>query len=284
MKAKLYILFNYFIAIGISYFCFTLLNNKINLLWATLISDLLCTLIIFMFSLIFNNSSCYDPYWSVIPPLIVLLWIINLSYWDLYSILILLTYLIWSIRLTYNWVTNWQGLTHEDWRYVNFRKRFKKGYWFTSFMGIHIFPTIVVFLGLLPIYFGLQYLKVQYYSLFICGILLSLLGVLISYIADINLTKHRNSINRKKSIMSGIWKYSRHPNYLGEITFWLGSFITGLSYSLENYFTVIGFIGMVLLFNLYSIPSMEKRLIQSKEDYSMVINKVPRLLPIKFRK
>ena len=120
--------------------------------------------------------------------------------------------------------------------------------------------------------------------LFIIGSFISLLGVIISLIADIYLTQHRNSLNRNKAIRIGIWKFSRHPNYLGELSFWFGSFIIGIAYGLENYFTAIGIIGMILLFNLYSIPVIEKKLKQTKSNYNQVIDEVPRLLPYRIIK
>ncbi len=282
MKAKLYLLFSYVIALILGYLSFSYFTKDMNTLYATLIADIICTLVIFIFSVITNNSSIYDPYWSVIPPFIILLWLKNVGF-AINSYIILGIYLIWSIRLTYNCLVNWKGFKHEDWRYAYFRTKFKKAYWFISFFGIHLFPTIMVFLGMLPVYYGIESGTVNNQVLFGLGVLISLIGTTLSYLADYHLSKHRNSANKTKAINYGIWKYSRHPNYLGEITFWLGSFIIGMSYDYHHYFTIIGFLGMVILFNAYSIPAMEKRLLNSKDDYREIINEVPRLIPVKFR-
>lgn len=282
MKVKIFVLFTYIVALIIGFLSFTFFSEHFNLLISTLLADILCTIIIFVFSMLVDNSSMYDPYWSVLPPLIVLLWLWKFEVFNIYTSIILAVYLIWSIRLTLNWFINWKG--YEDWRYVGFRKKFGKLYPLISFLGIHLFPTLIVFLSLLPLYFGFKLINIENFSLFYIGNIICLLGVFISLIADIQLTKHRTSINKDLAINIGIWKYSRHPNYLGELSFWLGTFIIGLSYSIDNYFTSIGIIGMILLFNLYSIPAMEKKLLQSKTNYQEIINETPRLLPIKIFK
>jgi len=284
MKAKIFIIISYLLAITIGFMTFNYFNQHLNLLISTLLADIICTVIIFIISIIKNNSSVYDSYWSVIPPLIVLLWIKEFAVNNIYSYIILAVYLIWAIRLTLNWLINWKGFRHEDWRYVSFRNKFGKLYWLISFLAVHLFPTLMVFLALSPIYFGLRIGNIENYTLFTIGNIIALFGVYISLISDIHLTKHRESLAKDIAINVGIWKYSRHPNYLGELSFWLGSFIIGISYSMDNYFTSIGIIGMILLFNLYSIPAMEKKLLNSKRNYNDVINETPRLIPMKIFK
>jgi len=281
MKAYLYIIISYTIALSIGFLSYQYFLQDFNPLMAIFIADIICTIIIFIFSVIVNNSSVYDPYWSVIPPFILILWLVHFEFYTFTAIIILTTVLIWALRLTYNWAVNWKGFQHEDWRYVQFRKQFGKAYWLISLLGIHLFPTVMVFLGMMPLYYALKIGSIEYMLGLLIGVAIALLGVMISYLADIHLTKHRNSENRRKAITIGIWKYSRHPNYLGEVTFWLGCFIIGFSFDSNNYFTVIGFLAMLLLFNLFSIPVMEKRLQLNKNDYLEIKRTIPKLIPIK---
>ena len=66
--------------------------------------------------------------------------------------------------------------------------------------------------------------------LFYFGIFIFLLGFLVEIIADNQKTKFRKDpINKDNFITTGLWKYSRHPNYLGEITLWLGVAVMSLS-------------------------------------------------------
>ena len=121
-------------------------------------------------------------------------------------------------------------------------------------------------------------------SYFYSGLLIFTLGFITEIIADNQKSKFRKEPNNKdKFITTGIWKYSRHPNYLGELTFWMGCFIAGLGAGF-NIATTLGIIGMILLFNLYSIPKMEQRQLKTKKNYQDIIDTIPRLLPLQRRK
>ena len=284
-KSLIYVIIGYSVALVVGYFSYHYFKQSFNILIATLLADLCATVVIFIFSLIVNNSSIYDPYWSVIPVFILLLWVIELGVVlsSLSTVLIVSGVLAWAIRLTLNWPINWQGLTHEDWRYRGFRKQFGKWYWLISLLAIHIFPTLMVFLGMIPLYYGLGLIAYET-ILLVIGFLTVILAVYIAYKADNELIHHRQSDEMSRSIRTGVWRHSRHPNYLGEITFWFGIFLMGFSFSFDNLLTVIGFVAMVALFEGYSIPAMEKRLLQSKDDYDDIIKTTPRLFPFSIRK
>ena len=78
----------------------------------------------------------------------------------------------------------------------------------------------------------------------------------------------------------GLWSKSRHPNYLGEILFWLGLFVFSFKYFINgDYWTSYGVIAMIILFRAISIPMMEKRLEKSKIGYKDYQKKVKALIP-----
>lgn len=263
----------YTITMAVGLITFFVLKDRVSLLINTLIVDVVMTVIIFLFSVRYNNSSMYDPYWSVIPVFIVILWMLNINGISEYSLIVLFGVLIWAIRLTVNWFLNFKGFIIEDFRYVDFRKQFKSMYWLISFLGIHMFPTLIVLLGLYPIYFILTNQIVTIWFIYV-GTGVMLLGAVISYVSDNQLRSHKEE-NGNASIMTGLWKYSRHPNYFGEVTFWAGIFIASLSIGFDLNAS-LGIIAMLLLFNLYSVPKMEKKLLNNKSDYQEVINSVPR--------
>ncbi len=254
-------------------------NDGYSILFSTLIADVVMTIIIFIVSIKIDNSSVYDPYWSIIPVFIVLAWIVDLGVMNTFSIITLLGVIVWSYRLTRNWAIDFKGFTHEDFRYVDFRNKFKKGYWVISFIGIHLFPTLIVLLGLVPLLFVFTH-SVEYVSLIYIGVVTMILGAAISFIADAQLREHKFNFPNK-SITTGLWKYSRHPNYFGEVLFWFSIFIVSLSTG-GHLYNSLGFISMFLLFNFYSVPKMEAKLLKNKDDYHLVIDNHPRffLLPV----
>jgi steroid 5-alpha reductase family enzyme len=248
-----------------------------------LIADVAATIIVFVFSIVFNNSSVYDPYWSVAPPFIVVyLMTIFPEGNSPRQWIILVLVLFWSFRLTINWLRGWPGLKHQDWRYTSIAEKTGELYWPVSFLGIHFMPTIFVFLGCLPLWYGLSGNEPLNIYDFIAA-LFTLSAILTEWIADEQLIKFRKNKSGNSYMTTGLWAVSRHPNYLGEISFWGGIFLFAVSASdFENtngYWTVIGFISMVILFKFISIPLMEKRNIERKPGYQEYINKVPALFP-----
>lgn len=248
-----------------------------------LIADIIATAIVFMFSVILNNSSVYDPYWSVIPPIIVLYLINQFPEGNSFrQIIIFVLVAFWSIRLTVNWGRGWNGFKHQDWRYINIAEKTKIFYWPVSFLGIHLMPTLFVFAGCLPLWYSLSSTEpFNFYDGF--AVLFTFVAILIEWIADEQLKQFKKKDKINGFIQSGLWSVSRHPNYLGEICFWISLFLFVVSTSkfnnLTGYWTVGGLISMIILFKFISIPMMEKRNKIRKPGYQNYIDKVPALFP-----
>lgn len=247
------------------------------------VADVVATVLVFAVSAMFNNSSVYDPYWSVVPPIIVLYLIkIFPEGNEIRQFVILALVLFWGIRLTVNWWRGWQGIKYQDWRYTSIAEKTGQFYWPVSFLGIHFMPTVFVFLGCLPLWYALS--SSEPFNIYdVVAALFTFSAILIEWIADEQLIKFRKTGSGKSFMNTGIWAVSRHPNYLGEISFWGGVFLfavsaTGLIHS-NGMWTIIGFISMVILFKFISIPLMEKRNIERKPGYQEYIKKVPALFP-----
>lgn len=266
-------------AIGaISYF---LLIPYMSVLFATLLADIIMTFAVWGFSMKFDNSSIYDPYWSVVPPFIVFIWMLALDSIDFSTVLLLIAVSIWALRLTLNWYTDFKGFSHEDFRYVDFRKRFKRWYWLISLLGIHLFPTVIVFASLYPLYHVMVTpvlpelgLAISVSPVIMMGAGIMIGAAYLSFVADSQLRAHKQTTSTQ-SIKHGLWQYSRHPNYFGEVLFWVGVYVSSLATGLAV-LPAIGVIGMLVLFNFYSVPKMESKLLSNKEDYHQIVETVPR--------
>ncbi len=122
-------------------------------LWLdSLIADVLATLVVFAFSRAHGNSSFYDAFWSVAPPLLLLHWWVEGGAADHYprGWLVTVVVLLWAVRLTANWVQTFPGRHHEDWRYGMLRKRAGRWELPVDLLAIHLIPTMQVFLGMVP--------------------------------------------------------------------------------------------------------------------------------------
>lgn len=272
------ILIVYIISITVGIITYESLD--LNYWLSLLIADSISTVIVFAFSLIFNNSSVYDPYWSVLPIVVVIYYSIKFGINNI-TIFYLIAILLWGIRLTLNWAYTFSNLNHEDWRYKMYKERFPRLYPIINFFGIHYFPTIVVFLCMLPMVFVFNNSS-EFSYLIIIGFVISVLAFILQLISDIEMHKFR----KKKThtlINVGLWKYSRHPNYLGEILMWYGVYFMMLAV-LPNYFYLfIGALVNMLMFLFISIPMAEKRQ-SSKEGFDLYKKNTHMLLPIPKRR
>jgi steroid 5-alpha reductase family enzyme len=246
---------------------------KGNLIVNVIIADLIATVIIWVIGSLFKNASVYDPYWSVAP--LIMVWPF-VSKFDAKSFLILFVIGLWGLRLTFNWVLSFDGIRSQDWRYTQYQTKFPKLWPLVNLFGIHLMPTVIVLGVMIPAFLGLQ----SENPLNVFGIIaacVSLLGIGLEHFADSQSRRFRLSHHGKVND-SGLWKYSRHPNYLGEITMWWGIFFILLAIDPSKYLFFLGPLANTLLFVFISIPLMEGRQIKNKPDYAAYQAKTSMLL------
>lgn len=270
----------YILAAALGIIVYTLLPYSfwLNLL----IADVAATVFVFIFSLIFKNASVYDPYWSVQPIVIVCAFAIGKEL-TLSRILVLVAVLIWGMRLTANWAYTFHGLKCEDWRYTMLHGKTGKLYPFVNFTGIHLVPTLVVYGCILPAVFLFES-AAGCNTITVIGFLISVFAFTVQGAADIEMHSFRILKNSGKITdnfnRNGLWKYSRHPNYLGELLMWWGVAISVVSVMPQNFFLIAGAFANTCLFLLASIPMADGRQAR-KEGYDEYKNETRMLLPIK---
>jgi steroid 5-alpha reductase family enzyme len=254
----------------------------------TFCADLVATVVVFAVAMAVGNSSLYDPYWSVAPAVIVVAWAIWSSGADLAAISgrqasVIVMVLIWAARLTANWALSWRGLSHEDWRYVRVRAQVsgRLPWWLVSLTGIQMMPTLVVFTGLLAVWPAVTVVGAPLGPLDAAAVAVTVTAIAIETAADRQLRRFvRNPANHARVLARGLWRYSRHPNYLGEIGFWWGMWLFGLAAAPAWWWTVVGPIAMVLLFTFVSVPMMDRRSLERRPAYAEHMRRVPALLPL----
>jgi len=287
IRSKLILLLVYIIAFTLAWYVSGVSNYPLLLQSAVMVA--LAVAVIFMGSIDFNNSSVFDPYWSVAPPVMVvyywfgadgyLLLTMN-NFLDMRLIAVFLPTLLYGIRLTWNFLSGWPGLSHEDWRYRDFRKSAGKLYWVVSFLGIHYFPALMVFGGTLSIWVVATHGIRPVGWLDLAGFILTLVAILLEAISDRQLRRFlKTEGGSGKSCDQGLWAFSRHPNYLGEILFWWGLFLFALAADPGYWWVIAGPLAITLMFVFISIPMMEKRQLARRTDYVSYRKRVPFLLP-----
>lgn len=245
-----------------------------------LAGNIAATFVIYFFSLILDNASVYDPYWSVQPPLILVLCLIHLNIALTFPIfLLMISIMVWAVRLTFNWARGWEGFHDQDWRYTMLKEKAPKMYPLTNLFGIQLMPTLLVFLQLIgPIRFMQGISEVNF--LLLIGTMMILLSAVFQYIADEQMKQFKDQNKVKKAcIDQGLWSVSRHPNYFGEIMVWWGVFLIYFSQTMRFDILILAPIAMTGLFVFISIPMMEKKMLRTRPEYQIYQKQVSMLIP-----
>ncbi|MDY0209799.1 MAG: DUF1295 domain-containing protein [Acholeplasma sp.] len=243
----------------------TFIQEKIGI--ELLLMDIVMTLVIYLGSLILKNASLYDPYWSVIPPFLMLYAMIKLSAYSYLNWVLWIVVFVWAIRLTYNWAINWQSFSHQDWRYDLIKQKTKKLYPLANLFGIQLMPTIVVYAQIYVAYLVIEQNAVLSISA-ILSALVVLLATFIQFLSDKQMKAFRSNKQNKRVIDIGLWQYSRHPNYFGEILVWWGVYGFYLSVNQTLDWLILAPMLMTMLFLGISIPMMENKILKTRPEYS----------------
>jgi steroid 5-alpha reductase family enzyme len=259
------------------------------------LADLIGSLVIYINCVCLNNFSIYDPYWTVQSSVLSAYYVFSLNNkadnYRLYIVAILVN--TWSIRLTSNFFLNGiNSIHHEDWHYTQFRVKMNTfSYFISGFFMFILIPTLLVFVGCTPLYYiALSDENMNYLDLLAFIIIIS--AIIIEGVADTQLRNKLKTEPKDKRIVmdEGLWSLSRHPNYFGEISFWFGLYVCGLSSGAsvyDQFYAAVFFLGPFAIFSLIyfgSLPMMEDRQLERRKTlYSNYMQRVTfKLLPLNF--
>ena len=188
---------------------------------------------------------------------------------------------VWSVRLTRNWFISWDGFSHEDFRYINLKKGNKLKLEFINFTGIHLIPTLQVNLSLAPLYFIHNSVELNETNfLLILASIFTMLAVAIETLADEQMRLFKKDrLNDGTTMTKGLWHYSRHPNYFGEVMFWVGIYLMAILTTETPTWLLIAPVSMLMLFIFISCPIMDNRSLERRHDYQSYMTKTSSLIP-----
>ena len=184
----------------------------------------------------------------------IAIWSFATSNQTWYHALLLLMVLVWAVRLggflLYRVIKK-----GKDARFDGMRESF------TKFGKFWLAQAITVWVMMIPSVFAFN-AEPSYDWLAITGVIIWAIGLVCETVADLQkLAFNNNPANKNKWIDTGIWHYSRHPNYFGEILVWVGVYLFTLA-SLPLLPAIIGLVSpafiIILLLFISGIPILEK--------------------------
>ncbi len=186
---------------------------------------------------------------------------------------------LWSLRLSTHIFSRNKG-KGEDERYIELARSWGKWFLLRSFLQVFVLQGALLLLTASALLYIIATPSSGITLLDMFGAVVWITGFLFESIADRQLAQFiKNQENRGTLIQSGLWKYSRHPNYFGEIVQWWGIWCIALSlpYGLWTIFAPLTI--TFLITKVSGIPLTEARM-QRKEGYEEYRRRVSILIPL----
>lgn len=229
------------------------ISMDISYILATLGVSLAINILMFLVAFRLQSDKLTDISYSVTFAVIAV-WAFTLSDRSAYHSVLLVLVFLWAVRLgsflLYRILKNGKDKRFDDMR-GNF---FKFGRFWVA-------QAVTVWAVMIPSVLAASH-QAALSTVAYVGMALWTVGLIIETIADVQKIQFKNNpANKGKWIESGIWRYSRHPNYFGEIVVWIGVYIVAAT-SLPFVQAAIGLISplfiIVLLLFVSGIPILEK--------------------------
>lgn len=225
--------------------------------------------ILWIVSVIITNASIVDPFWGFGFVLINTFYFFDAGNFGLRQYILLALVGVWGLRLSLHLGIRNLG-KGEDFRYVAFRNSYGvKRYWWISFFQVFLLQAVLLWLVSAPLVaVNLDNPAAGLNIIDIAAILLWITGFLFETVGDYQLSKFRSDpSNRGKLLTTGLWRYTRHPNYFGDAAVWWGFALLGISSG--GYINALGALLMTfLLLKISGVMLLEKTLKANKPGYA----------------
>ena len=215
--------------------------------------------IAFLFSVLRKRNDVADIAWG--KGFFVVAWIVLLTtgYFFEKQLLVSTLVTLWGMRLALHIFTRNRG-KKEDHRYEDMKKAWKGNFYINSYLRVFLSQGFLMLLISIPVIF-INSSDVQGIDLLsIIGASVWLLGFFFESVGDYQLSQFIKDPKNKGHVMqSGLWRYTRHPNYFGEVTQWWGVWLIAASIP-NGFITIIGpLVITLLIFKVSGIPLLEKK-------------------------
>ncbi len=237
-------------------------------------------LLLWLVSLVKRDSSIVDPFWGA--GFVVIAWMTFLwtdgeaAGWRAAMIVGLTT--AWGVRLSVflQW-RNWGQ--PEDFRYAAMREKHGPRYPIVSLLTVFLLQGVLMWIVSWPVQFGQLGAGGSLKMLDIFGVLLWAVGLVFESVGDYQLTRFKSDpTNRGKVLETGLWRYTRHPNYFGDFCVWWGLYLVATGAG--AWWTAVGPLLMsYLLLRFSGVAHLERTIVERRPEYRAYIERTNAFFP-----
>lgn len=233
----------------------------------------------FVIAQLLKNNSIVDIGWGIGFILISFMLLLSKPYTDNKDLVLSFMILVWGFRLAFHIYSRSRG-KEEDFRYAQWRKDWGKNAVLYAFVKVFMLQGIIMLFVSLPIIVELNSNNDKLNLFSFIGIIVFASGLLFESIGDVQLyCFKRKSENKGRIITTGLWKYTRHPNYFGEALLWWGIAM----FTIGSELWIVSFIGPLILNLLLvfvsGVPMLEKKF-EGNREWEAYKKVTPAFIPI----
>lgn len=235
---------------------------------------------VWLLSLALRNASIVDVFWGLGFVLLAAVWFAAADGYTGRKALMLALVAAWGLRLSlYILWRNWGA--GEDPRYAKWRRAAGEKFWWVSFFQVFMLQGLLLWLISMPV------LAAQYYGqpdrltvVDLAGTLVWAVGITFEAVGDWQLARFKSDPANKGMVMrSGLWAYTRHPNYFGDATVWWGHFLVAAA-TVNGLWTLFSpTIMTVLLLRVSGVALLERSQVKTKPEYQDYIDSTSAFIP-----
>jgi steroid 5-alpha reductase family enzyme len=236
--------------------------------------------LLWLISLALRNSSIVDPFWGT--GFVVVNWFyfaLTPNSFVARKWLIVALVTVWGLRLSLYllWRNRGKG---EDFRYRKWRDEAGGQWWWRSFFKVFVLQGFLLWVISVPL-LAAQWLGVpaRLAALDFCGVAVWAVGFFFEAAGDFQLARFRAvATNKGKVLSTGVWRYTRHPNYFGDSAQWWGYYLVAAAAG--GYWTIFSPVIMTLLLvRVSGVTLLEKTLATSKPGYKEYVEATSAFVP-----
>ena len=186
---------------------------------------------------------------------------------------------LWGIRLGVYLGARNHGQP-EDYRYRQMRERWGRRFPAVSLVTVFALQGAVMWLVSLPVQVGISHSETSWSLLTLPGTLMFLLGLSFETIGDWQLAAFRRQRKDSSEVLdTGLWRYTRHPNYFGDFLVWWGLFLVSFSQTGIWWTAVSPALMSVFLMKISGVTLLEKSLKKNKPAYTAYASRTSSFFP-----
>ncbi len=244
-----------------------------------------CFLALWLISIRLKDVSFVDSWWAI--GMVVVAWTTYLltGGHGPHAIALLALCTVWGLRLGLHLFSRWRK-AGPDHRYVVMlgKAQSERGWSFAkaSLMMVFAMQAPLQLIVCLPVQLGQYAPTIALGPLAWAGILLAVVGIAFESIGDLQLARFRaNPHNRGEVLDTGLWRYTRHPNYFGDACVWWGLYLIAAETGWIGAASILGPVVItVLLTKLSGVPTLEGPMRRKRPGYEAYIQRTSSFIPL----